>query len=167
VDLSPFHTWIVFIHIVGVFVFLLGHGVSAGVLWRLRTERDPATLRTLLGFSTWSMTLMGVGFLVWFFGGILAGFSGNYWTTGRYWIWASLLIAIAVILAMTPLGRLYLNRVRAALGVDPKTGVVDGNHTVDAAALEQAIASGRPVLVAVLGVGSVVVLAWLMYFKPF
>ena len=107
-DLAPFHLWFVFLHVVGVFMFLLGHGVSAGVMWRLRTERDPAAIRTLLDFSGRSMNFMGIGFLIWFFGGIIAGFSGDFWTTGRYWIWASLAIALAVIIAMTPLGRFWL-----------------------------------------------------------
>src|SRR5215211_5355736 len=102
-DLSPYHLWFVFIHVVGVFIFLLGHGISAGVLWRLRSERDPAAVRTLLDFSRRSIGFMGVGFLIWFLGGILAGFSGNYWTTGSYWIWASLALAIVVMIAMTPL----------------------------------------------------------------
>ena len=50
-DLAPYHLWIVCIHVVGVFLFLIGHGVSAGVVWRLRTERDPVAVRTLLDFS--------------------------------------------------------------------------------------------------------------------
>ena len=166
-DLSPFHTWIVFIHVVGVFVFLLGHGISAGVMWRLRSERDAVAIRTLLDFSRRSMAFMGIGFLIWFIGGILAGFSGNYWTTGRLWIWASLVIALITIIAMTPLGRVYLNRVREAVGIDHKTGAIDTTFAADPARIEAAIASGRPAAVALLGIGTVVVLSYLMYFKPF
>lgn len=166
-DLSPYHGAIIFVHVIGVLLFLLAHGISAGVLWRLRTERDPAAIRTLLDFSRRSFPLMTVGFLVWFFGGILAGFSGNYWTTGRYWIWASLAIAIIVIGAMTPLGRFYLNGVRAVVGIDPKTGAVDTSVEIDPMSLDSAIRSGRPVLLASLGLGSVVVLSWLMIMKPF
>jgi hypothetical protein len=166
-DLGPFHLWFVFIHVVGVFVFLLGHGISAGVMWRLRSERDPAALRALLGFSTWSMGLLTLGGLIWLIAGVVAGFSGNYWTSGTYWIWASVIIAVITIVAMTPMGRFYLNRVRAAVGVDPKSGAVDPDFAVDAAALEKAIASGNPLLLAVLGVGTVIVLSYLMFFKPF
>lgn len=166
-DLSPFHLWIVFIHVVGVFIFLLGHGISAGVMWRLRSEREPVAIRTLLDFSRRSMAFMGIGFLIWFIGGILAGFSGNYWTTGRYWIWASLAIALFTIIAMTPLGRVYFNRVRGAVGIDHKTGAIDPTLTADPAKIEAAIASGRPAVLAMLGIGTVVVLSYLMYFKPF
>jgi hypothetical protein len=124
-------------------------------------------VRTLVDFSRRSMLLMGVGALVWFVAGIVAGFSGNFWTDGKYWIWVSLIIAIVTIGAMTPLGRIYLNRVRAAVGVDPKTGAADPAFEADPAALEAAISSGRPVLLAALGVGTVVVLSYLMFFKPF
>ena len=45
-DLAPYHSWIVFIHVVGVILFLIGHGVSVFVAWRLRTERDVSAIRT-------------------------------------------------------------------------------------------------------------------------
>jgi len=166
-DLAPYHSLIVFTHVIGVFIFLLGHGISAGVMWRLRTERDPAAVRTLLDFSRWSLSIALIGFLIWFLVGILAGFSGNYWTTGKYWIWVSLVVAIVVMGLMTTWGRIYLNRVREAVGVDPKTGSVDAAATLDPAALDAAIMSGRPVLMALLGLGTVLVLSWLMWFKPF
>src|SRR3954469_10227804 len=109
-DLAPYHLWIVWIHVVGVFLFLIGHGVSAGVAWRLRTERDPVAVRTLLDFSRRAMSFALIGFLMWFIGGIVAGFSANggagWWTSGRYWIWVSLALALVVMIAMTPMGRI-------------------------------------------------------------
>lgn len=166
-DLAPFHRWIVFIHIVGVITFLLAHGVSAAVLLRLRSERDPGAVRTLVDLSRRSMLVMSVGAALWFFGGILAGFSGNYWTTGTYWIWASLLVAIAIIGVMTPWGRIYLNRVRDAVGIDVKTGAVVAEATADPAKLDAAINSGKPMLLASIGFGGLIILAYLMMFKPF
>jgi hypothetical protein len=168
IDLAPFHQWIVFVHIIGVFLFLLAHGTSAAVLLRLRSERDPAAVLTLVDLSARTINVMGVGLAIWFLGGIAAGFSGNYWTSGRLWIWASLLIAVAVIALMTPLGRGYVDRVRIALGVDPKAKAGQPLRSeIDAAALDAAIRSGRPALLASLGLGAVAVLTWLMMFKPF
>ena len=46
---------------------------------------------------------------------------------------------------MTPMGRIYLNRVRTASGVDPKTGA-SIRQPGRCAALEAAIASGQPML---------------------
>jgi len=166
-NLAPFHSWIVFIHVVGVILFLIGHGVSVFVAWRLRTERDVASIRTLLDLSRRSIGVMSIGLVTWFLGGILAGFSGSYWTSGQLWIWASLVLAILVVGMMTPMGRFYFNRIRTAVGVDPQTNAADPNFVVDQGALDAAIASGNPMLLAVVGVGALVILAWLMIVKPF
>ena len=166
-DLAPFHSLIVTLHVLGVVGFLLAHGVSAAVLLRIRSERDPSALRTLLDLSRRSVNVMSVGFLVWFLTGIAAGFSGSWWTSGRWWIWVSLAIVIVITGVMTPMGRFYLNRVREVLGVDPKTGAYDPMAQVDSAALESAIASGKPGLLAALGVLGLIVLGWLMVARPF
>jgi small-conductance mechanosensitive channel len=166
-NLAPYHSWIVFIHVVGVILFLIGHGVSVFVAWRLRTERDVASIRTLLDLSRRSIGVMSIGLVTWFLGGILAGFSGSWWTSGQLWIWASLVLAIVVVGMMTPMGRFYFNRIRAAVGVDPRTNAADPNFVVDQGAVEAAIASGNPMLLTVVGVGALVILAWLMIVKPF
>lgn len=167
-DISLLHPYVKYLHIIGVFLFLLAHGVSAAVVLRLRAERDPQAVRTLLDFSTRSMGVMTVGAAIWFFSGIFLGFSGNYWGSGRYWLWASLLVAVVVVGLMTPMGRLYLNRVRVALGIDPRGPANQPMAAVvDPVALDVAIKSGRPMLLAGIGVGGVAILAWLMMFKPF
>jgi len=164
---TDLHTWIVFIHVAGVLGFLIAHGVSAAVALRLRSERDPGAVRTLVDMSRRSMAAMGIGALVWLVAGIVAGFTGNYWTSGTYWIWASLLLAIVIIGVMTPWGRLWLNKVRAAVGVDIKSGALDPSFQVDAATLDAAIMSGKPQLLATIGFGGFLVILWLMIFKPF
>jgi hypothetical protein len=42
------YRWIVFLHIFGVFVFLIAHGVSSGVGFRLSKERNPERVAALL-----------------------------------------------------------------------------------------------------------------------
>jgi hypothetical protein len=167
VDLSPVHGWIVFLHVVGVLLFVLAHGVSVAVLLKMRTERNPVALRALLDLSRTSLNAAGIGFLLWFVGGIVAGFSGDWWTSGKWWIWVSLGIAIVITGLMTPMGRFYFNRVRTALGVDPKTGQLDTTVQVDGTAVEAAIASGQPTFLAATGIIGLVVLLWLMVAKPF
>jgi hypothetical protein len=166
-DISGLHGPIVLIHVLGVLLFVLAHGVSVAVLLRVRTERDPASLRTLLDLSRRSLVWAAVGLIVWFLGGILAGFSGNWWTSGRYWIWVSLVVAVVITGLMTPMGRIYFNRVRTAVGVDPQTGAYDANAQADAASIDAALASGQPGVVAGIGIVGLVVLLWLMMAKPF
>ena len=166
-DLAPFHTLIVTIHVLGVILFVLAHGVSAFVLLRVRAERNPTALRTLLDLSRQSFGVMGIGITLWFLAGIAAGFSGNWWTSGRYWIWVSLVIAVVITLVMTPFGRVYYNRIREALGIDVKTGAYSPDYQPDPAAVDAAIGSGNPGLVVAVGVGGLLVLGWLMVAKPF
>ena len=45
------YDWIVFLHIFGVFVFLIAHGVSSGVGFRLAKERNRERVAALLEFS--------------------------------------------------------------------------------------------------------------------
>jgi hypothetical protein len=166
-DLTPYYQWIVFIHVAGVIIFLVGHGVSVAVTLRLRTERDPVAVRTLLDVSRRSINWMSAGLIIWFVGGIVAGFAGNWWTNGQYWIWVSLAIAIVLVGMMTPMGRFYFNRIRAAVGVDLKTNEVEPSFVFDPGTLETAIASGNPALLVTIGIGALVILAWLMIVKPF
>ena len=154
-DLAPFHREFVFLHLLGIFAFLLAHGVSAGVLFRLRREPDPHSLRAMLKLSESALLVMTVAGLVILLSGILAGFSGNYWTTGRYWLWASLVIFVGIGVLMTPFARNPLNRLRDA---------VDAG---DAAAIDAARTGTRPMLVAGIGFGGIALLTWLMMYKPF
>lgn len=166
-DIAGLHGPVVLFHVLGVLLFVLAHGVSVAVLLRMRTERDPQALRTLLDLSRRSLGVATIGFLLWFVTGVIAGFSGNWWTSGRYWIWAALAVAVVITGLMTPMGRLYLNRVRTALGVDPKTGLVDPSVQVDGAAVDAAIASGQPAVLAGIEIVGLVVLLWLMMARPF
>lgn len=166
-DISGYHGLFVQAHVVGVLLFVIAHAVSAFVLLSLMRERDPSKLRNLLSLSSKSLLVAGIGFLIWFLAGVLAGFSGNWWTSGRLWIWAALLLAIVITAVMTPMGRFYLNRVREAVGIDPKTGSINASAPVDAAAVDSAIASGQPAILAAIGIGGLVLIFWLMVAKPF
>ena len=166
-DISGFHETIVLVHVLGVILFVLAHAVSLVVLVLIQRERDPDALRRLLTVSRQSLLVALVGLAVWFLGGILAGFSGSWWTSGRLWIWASLVLAVLLIGLMTPMGRMYFNRVREAVGIDPQTGAVNVNAQVDPAAVEAAVRSGQPVLLAALGTIGLLAIFWLMLVKPF
>ena len=166
-DISGFHGTIVLVHVVGVILFVVAHAVSVAVLFLIQRQRDPSALRRLLALSRQSLLVALIGLALWFLGGILAGFSGNWWTSGRLWIWVSLALAVVLIGLMTPMGRLYFNRVREAVGIDPQTGAVNSEARVDPAAVEAAVASGQPVLLAALGTIGLLAIFWLMLAKPF
>jgi hypothetical protein len=161
------HAWLVFLHVASVLGFLLAHGASAMVMFRLRDERVPARLCALLDLSQAVGGGMAItaGLLV--LTGLVGGFTGRWW--GQGWIWASLGLFLAISLAMSALGRVHFERVRRALGIpndaDRKRHVAPAPLPPDQ--LAAVLAAGRPGLLAGVGLVGLAVITWLMMFKPF
>ena len=159
--------WLVFVHVTGAFAFVLGHGSSAMVSMRLRTERDPTRIRALLDLSSSSTGALYGGLLLLLAGGIAAGFAGGYW--GRGWIWLSLGLLIAITVAMYPLGSLFYGRVRNAVGLksyrDPKDAPPP--DPVSPAELDALLSSSRPIALMAIGGLGLLVIVFLMIGKPF
>jgi len=162
-----FTPWIVFLHVLGAFLFVAGHGVSMFVAFRVRKEPDRARMAALLDFSGIALAVAYVGLLFLFFGGIVAGIVLGSW--GRAWIWISLVLFIAIAVAMTPLGINYFNRLRLALGIRTRNLKPTDPDPVPAsdAALAEVLQARNPELLLAVGAGGFVVILWLMMFKPF
>jgi uncharacterized membrane protein len=154
------YSWFVFAHIAGVLGFMLAHGVSVAVLLGLRRERDRARIATLLDLSGGSIIALYVSVLLLLGGGIAAGFAGNWWTKG--WIWVSLGLFLAIAVSMYPLGSGYFRRIRGAVGMRPS-----GAPMVSDEELDELLRSSRAAALALIGFGGIVVILWLMVFKPF
>jgi uncharacterized membrane protein len=167
VDLTPYIGWIIFLHVLGAFMFVAGHGVSMFAVFQARRERDRAKLAAVLDLSGWSLAVAGIGLLVLLVSGIVAGIVLGSW--GRWWIWVSLALFVVIGLVMTPAGGSYLRALRLAIGQRPgnaKPGDPDPVPVTDEelAALQ---AGRRPELLLVLGAGGFVLILYLMMFKPF
>lgn len=166
-DLTPYIRWIVFLHILGAFAFVAGHGVSMFVVFQVRRERDRTKLEALLDLSGWSLALAGIGLLVLLISGILAGIVLNSW--GSWWIWISLAMFIVIGLVMTPVGGNYLRNLRVAIGQRPRNAKTGDPDPVPASDGELAAlqASRAPELLLLLGAGGFVLILFLMRFRPF
>jgi hypothetical protein len=166
-DLTSPQLWLKFIHVVGAFLFVAGHGVSMSVAFRLRHERDPARMLALLEVSGSSLALAFGGLLILFIAGIVAGITGGYF--GRAWIWVALVLLVLIATLMTPLASSRLNGIRRALGQrtrDMKPG--DPDPVPLPAAQVAALAAGRwPEVSALIGGIGFLAMLWLMMFKPF
>jgi plastocyanin len=153
------HRWLVFVHVAGVLAFAMAHGVSAYVTLRLPRERDPARVAQLLELSASSVGFMwnSIGVLV--LAGVAAGFTGGFW--GQGWIWAAIVVLVAVMIAMYTLGTTWASRLRTI-----SAAMVEGTEAVSREQYDEILRSKRPHALAAIGFVGLLVLAWLMIFKP-
>jgi amino acid transporter len=167
VDLTPYIGWIVFLHVLGAFMFVAGHGVSMFAVFQVRKEKDRGKLAALLDLSGWSLAVAGIGLLILLISGIVAGLVLNSW--GRWWIWISLALFLVIGILMTPVGGAYLRGVRVAIGQRPRNAKPGDPDPVPVSDGELAAlqASNRPEILLLLGAGGFVVILWLMMFRPF
>lgn len=158
--------FVVFLHVLGAFTFVLAHGASVLAAFRIRSERDPVRVATLLELSSLGIGVMYIGLGVLLVAGIAAGFMGDHW--GRGWIWASLGILVAVAVAMYAMGTTFYARLRVAAGatVPPQLAA---RYDPPPTSAEVAImaASNRPFLLAGIGGIGLTLIIWLMVVKPF
>lgn len=157
------YQWLVFTHVVGVFGFLLAHGASAMVSFRLRAERDVNAIRALLTLSSSALLVAFYSLIVLLVGGAGAGFAGRWWSSG--WIWAALGVFVVVWGLMSAFSGRTLREVRLVVGINGPGQVVKEPGTPEQIAAALAAANPWPGLLTG-GIGLLVIL-WLMMFKPF
>ena len=161
------HGWVVLVHIVAAFVFVLAHGVSMVVMFRIRGETDPARIGAQLDVSLSSIYLAFVALLLMLVSGIVAGFTGDLW--GRGWIWASLGLLVALTAYMGWRATGYFDAVRHAIGTrgmhDRKGVEAPAAATSDE--LAGLLASNRPMEIAAVGGIGLLLIIYLMHAQPF
>lgn len=158
------YRWLTFLHVVSAFVFMLAHGASATVMYRLRVEREPAALRTLFAVRDAADLPFSLSAALMILSGIALAFLGRWWRAG--WIWASLGVFLAITVVMSLLGRAYFEKARALLE-RPAAGESPASSLDSTDALSRMAASGRPHVLMSVGVGGFLAIVYLMMFKPF
>ena len=109
------YPWLVFLHVIALFGFIMSHGVSVSVAFALRKERNPDRIQTLLNLSGGSIGILNGSILIILLTGIVSGFIGQWW--GRGWIWLSLGLLLATSIYMAFVGSGYYGQVRKAIGL--------------------------------------------------
>jgi MFS family permease len=164
VDLYP---WVVFVHVAAAFLFVMGHGASMWTSDQIRRERDPVRIRSLLELSSRSLGLVYVSLITLLIAGIAAGIIGGHF--GRGWIWAAIVVLFAIIVLMYALASRYYGRVREAVGMRSYQTAKDAPDPTPVSAEELALLvdSRRPDVIGLVGIVGLLILLWLMMFKPF
>jgi MFS family permease len=157
---------LIFLHVAFVMLFVLVHGGSAVIAFRLRSERDPARVAALLDASrlavnSWVMIVGMLGFVI---TGIWLGFVGGYW--GKAWLWTSIVVLVVVVAVMTPMGALRLRRARVAYGLETGRDK-EPPPPADLVLAEQELQAWNPLPISAVGGVGLLVVLWLMIVKPF
>jgi hypothetical protein len=153
------HLWVVYAHILGALLFMLAHGASATVVLRLRSERDPATIRALLGVSKLTLGPAYAALLLLLVAGVWAGIEIQAFSSGQLWLWAAVGVLVVILGAMYGLVSPTFFGIRDVLG--------DGSAEVDQVELDRRLASSRPMMGVGIGFLGIIVILWLMVLKPF
>jgi hypothetical protein len=161
------YPWVVFVHVAAAFLFVMGHGASMWVSDQIRHERDATRIAVLLEMSSRSLGLVYGSLLTLIVAGILAGIMGGYFSQG--WIWASIAVLVMITVLMYALASRYYGRVREAVGQRSYETPKDAPDPtpVSAEDLAALVDSRRPDVIGLIGVIGLLVLLWLMMFKPF
>jgi plastocyanin len=149
----------VFVHVVGVAAFLVSHGVSMFVTFRLPKERDPARAAHLIELSSSSVGWMWNSVGVLLLGGIVAAFLGDWW--GHAWIWISIGVLVATTIGMYALASPWFQRVGLVA-----RAMAEGSQAVSEEEFTGMLRTRRPAAIAVVGFGGLVVILYLMLFQP-
>ena len=161
------YPWIVFIHVAAAFLFVMGHGASMWTSDQIRRERDPARIRVLLELSSRSLGIVYASLITLLIAGIVAGIMGGWFSKG--WIWAAIVVLVVVIVLMYALASRYYGRVREAVGMRSYQTPKDAPDPTPVSAEELALLvdTRRADYIGLVGVIGLLILLWLMIFKPF
>jgi hypothetical protein len=151
--MASLYFWLKFLHVAGLGVFLIGHGASAGSSLLLRQPQADDLRAKLLQLSIKANIVAFPGLLIVLITGVWMGFLSSWWRMG--WIWAAIVVLVAVMVVMSALSVPY-HKARDA--------VRDNKPTTE---IENLLERTRPLLLAGVGGIGLVVLIFLMVFKPF
>lgn len=152
------YQWLVFLHLVGLALFLTMHGVSMWAAFRIRGEPNREVVAALLRLSAQGNRVMYLGFLLLGIGGL--GAAANVgWLTAP-WVVASYIVLAAVILLMYIVGAGFYYTLRDGLVGTEKT------PRLEDAELVARLDNRRPEALTAIGVAGLLILFWLMAVKP-
>jgi hypothetical protein len=157
------YTWVVYLHVTAVFVFLVQHAADILVTYKLRQQTEPEGI-----YATYSFMLnnnvrnLRITYLVIIVTGAIAGVITPWWRQG--WMWTALGVMILIWIVMKRAAPVYLTAVDTIAEEAMK-------NKADPTAMEKfkiALKARRePEIMAITSVVGLLIILWLMMFKPF
>ena len=130
------------------------------MLLRVRKERDRAKLADLITLSGGTALPMYVSLGILLVGGIGAGTSFGLFS--KWWMLTAVFVLLVEIGLMTAMAKPYFKRITEATAMRPS-----GVPRVSDEELEALLTSGEPLAITLIGAAGLLIILWLMIFKPF
>lgn len=169
---------LLFIHLAAILLLLLLHGGAVAVAFAMRDERRPERLAALLDLSMftfdskrWFGRLFWLDLLAVVFSGLALMILGGFWR--HAWVWASIVVFIAIIALMGSNGSGAMREVRRAAGLPwvMRSGfgppsMMPPTEPAQPDAIAAAVTAVRTWRLALIGGGGFLILLWLMVYRP-
>jgi hypothetical protein len=157
------YNWIVYLHVVVIFIFLIQHAAEIWVSFKLRQQKEPEGIFATYAFMPDNnVRNLRITYSLIIITGMAAGFITIWWRQG--WMWTALAIMIVIIIVMRRVSDIYLNAVDAIAETALKN---KGDPSTLAKFVSNLKARREPeILSAISALGGLIIL-WLMMFKPF
>jgi hypothetical protein len=157
------YTWVVYLHVTAVFIFLIQHAADILVTFKLRQQTEPEGI-----YATYSFMLnnnvrnLRITYLVIIVTGAIAGVITPWWRQG--WMWTALGVMILIWIIMKRMAPIYLT---AADNIAEEAMKNKADPTAIEKFKNDLKARREPEIMAITsGIGLLIIL-WLMMFKPF
>lgn len=157
------YPWIVYLHVVVIFIFLIQHAAEIWVSFKLREQKEPEGIFATYAFMpNNNIRNLRITYFLIILTGMTAGFLATWWRQG--WMWTALGVMIVIMIVMRRVSDIYLNAVDAIAETALK-------NREDPSTIAKFISDLRArrepeILSAVSVIGGLIIL-WLMMFKPF
>jgi cytochrome bd-type quinol oxidase subunit 2 len=154
-----YRLWVL-IHLFGVAGFLAAHGVSVFAMFATRTfEDDRERILEWCEASRRTTAPMYISFGLLLFGGVAAGIDRALFA--QWWLLGSLLLLLLLTALMSVVASPYMKRLREGC-----TRWADGSYTMSDQELRTTLAGPATMITTTTGGLGLVVILYLMVFKP-
>ena len=158
------YNWLVLLHILFAFLFMLGHGAHVAAMLKFRGEPDPERSKTFFSnvpdikYVRYFTVAMGVF-------GFAAAFVTPWWKAG--WPWISLVVFLIIWWVMYRYGGGYYGIISNAATHLIEAKKTNTNLSAAQKEYDDARNSPQAMIVATVGIVGLAIILWLMRFKPF
>lgn len=143
--MTELYRWFVFAHLAGLVLCSISHGASVFMSFRVRAERDPVAVASLLRLGQLAIGPMYIRLVLLIIGGLGAAAGANLWS--QLWIIASIVVFIVVPVVMWSVASPYHGNLRKAIA---EVGS-DGRPTIERGAVAKMLETRRPEILAAVG----------------